>query len=421
MTHHLISFIGAGNYELAHYRFPDWSTADEARFFGAALVLYLQHQAAKSSSQHGVDRVVFIGTARSAFDALPEALGLRSPALAGLENSLRKAAREGDEQRLRPLLAELGEPLAEHVGLPCDLRVLPNADLPESQIAAVAVIVEGIAERDRVTLDVTHGLRHLPMLALTAALVLRHARKAEIAGIWYGALDLRRGREAAPAVDLAGLLEVANWISAFAIYEHSGDFGPFAARLAKAGMTNAASKLRAASFLERAARLESLPATIDTFTRAAPSPWPGMAGLFEAPLRVRLKGLAAADLYRRQRRVAIINIRAGDPLRATAYAYEALVTLVASSIGRNPRNQSCRKQTSDEMACDKKLAALARDLGKDGTWSMAVTRLRLLRNAVVHSDESKIQRWKTMRAALSSRKDFRHTMGEQIEILLPKK
>lgn len=420
LTHHLISFIGAGDYELAHYRFPDWSTAEEARFFGAALLQYLRHQVANSSGRHGVDRVVFIGTARSAFNALPEAFGLRSPALAGCVSSLRTAARDGDEGRLRPLLAELAGPLAAHVGLPCELRVLPDASSSESQIDAVAVIVEGILERDRVTLDVTHGLRHLPMLALTAALLLRHARKAEIAGIWYGALDLRQGREAAPAVDLAGLLEVANWVSAFAIYEHSGDFGPFAECLSDPQMTQATEKLREASFLERAARLVMLPDAIDAFTKAAPSPWPGMAGLFENSIRKRLEDVAGIDLYRRQRQLTYLNIRTGDPIRAAVYAYEALITFAALRKRWNPRDPGRREQISGLLRTNRSSQQLASELGNGRDWAQTANAIRRLRNAVAHADEAGLSEGELLWEMLTNRATFSERMTAYVELILPK-
>ena len=87
-------------------------------------------------------------------------------------------------------------------------------------------MAEHVGPGDRVDLDVTHGFRHLPMLAILAALHLRSVRGAEIGGIWYGAYDPDSG--AAPVHDLAGLLHIADWLQALHTYDKDGDYGAFA-------------------------------------------------------------------------------------------------------------------------------------------------------------------------------------------------
>jgi hypothetical protein len=63
------------------------------------------------------------------------------------------------------------------------------------------------------------------MLALLAALYLRRVRGARVGRIWYGAFDPDSGD--VPVHDLSGLLNIADWLEALAVYDRCGDYGVF--------------------------------------------------------------------------------------------------------------------------------------------------------------------------------------------------
>ncbi|TVQ93803.1 MAG: TIGR02221 family CRISPR-associated protein [Chromatiaceae bacterium] len=117
----------------------------------------------------------------------------------------------------------------------CDahLERIPYARDSAEQVELLRIMAAHVEADDRVDLDVTHGFRHLPMLAILAALHLGSVRRARIGGIWYGAFDPGSGE--APVHDLAGLLHIADWLQALHRYDKDGDYGAFAHLLGPAG------------------------------------------------------------------------------------------------------------------------------------------------------------------------------------------
>ena len=60
------------------------------------------------------------------------------------------------------------------------------------------IIACHIAEGDRVTFDITHGLRSLPFLVFLFAAYLKEAKNVVIDAIYYGALELGNSRSEPP-------------------------------------------------------------------------------------------------------------------------------------------------------------------------------------------------------------------------------
>ena len=94
-----------------------------------------------------------------------------------------------------------------------------------------------------VVLDVTHGFRHAPMLALSAAQYLEALPGGEaptIERVHYAALDMARAQDEAdegelgyaPVLDLAPLVELQRWTRDVAVLQHTGRSAPLASRLA---------------------------------------------------------------------------------------------------------------------------------------------------------------------------------------------
>ena len=107
---------------------------------------------------------------------------------------------------------------------------------------------------EQVSLDLTHGLRHLPMLGLLSAMYLQIAKKVTIEGIYYGAFDLIPKSDInqfAPVLRLDGLLKIADWINALQGLDKTGDIAPFSELLQREGLNSeTAGLLKKAAFFE---------------------------------------------------------------------------------------------------------------------------------------------------------------------------
>lgn len=85
-------------------------------------------------------------------------------------------------------------------------------------------VAEHVAAGAELTLDLTHGFRHLTFLTYFAVLYLSHLRSVKIRGAWYGML--REG--SSPFLDLRPLLDLPKWLHALATFRETGSALPIA-------------------------------------------------------------------------------------------------------------------------------------------------------------------------------------------------
>ena len=78
---------------------------------------------------------------------------------------------------------------------------------------------------EEVAFDITHGLRHFPMVGLLAAAFLRSGLDVKIKAILYGAFDVGRvvSPGATPMYDLTPMLTLLEWSSAADRFNRTGD------------------------------------------------------------------------------------------------------------------------------------------------------------------------------------------------------
>jgi CRISPR-associated Csx2 family protein len=315
----LITFLGRvpkseqGTYRKTRYDFGDGKPEDEVAFFGWALAKRLRPQ-----------RLVVLGTSGSMWDHLFEgdlALGNTQEAerLALINDVEKKTVTQAQLDALAPLLAE-------RLGMGIALRIIPYCRTDAEQMQLLTQMAEAVQPRDTVHLDVTHGFRHLPMLALLAALYLQQARAVHVAGIWYGAFDPDTGH--APVHDLRGLLKLGQGLQALAAFDFSGDYRAFVPVLKDAGHRELVDKLSDAGYYENilnvgeaTGKLRALMPLLDALTARNDA-----AALLAPLIKERIGWLQENRQYEKQRALAGRAFERSDYLRTVLYAYEAVIT-----------------------------------------------------------------------------------------------
>lgn len=324
MSTSLISFLGRtprseNGYRKTRYRFPDGEQAEPLAFFGWALQQRLKP-----------DRFVILGTRGSMWDHLFEGdLALGSTGEAERMELIDAVDRQLVEQAQLDALAPV---LGKALGCEVSLVLIPYAREPAEQVAILQSIADHVRDGDHVHLDVTHGFRHLPMLALLAALHLELARHASVDGIWYGAYDPDSGD--APVHQLSGLLEIADGIRALTTFDKDGDYGVFEPILRRAGLSeDGCTSLRKAAYYENilnvGAATGELRKAKKILEQAALHP---NGQLLRPAILERLSWLDGERQFEKLTRLARHALARGDYLRTVLYAYEAVVTRICQSM-----------------------------------------------------------------------------------------
>jgi CRISPR-associated DxTHG motif protein len=290
------------------------------------------------------------------------------------------------------------------------LRLIPYGRDTDEQVGILQRMASDIAEGDAVTLDVTHGLRHLPMLAQMSALYLRRVKNVEIRGLYYGALDMTHDG-LTPVMNLRGLLDIADWTGAVQSFDKDGDYGVFAS-LMQAQSPAAASLLRESAFYERTTRpgqargkLRELAVVLDR------QPLAGIGALFAPTLRNRLSWQEEDRLYLRQQALARLYLEHDDFLRAALLGFEAFITRLMQQQGMtNPDNWTQRETVK------KVYEARNKTIHPRSDEYQRYCLLRDLRNHLAHgnaSPQAEIQK------ALASAEQLRDFLDDLLERLLP--
>ncbi len=312
----MVSFLGRATqdpktgYRKASYRFPDGSLHTTA-FFGLALRDVVDPE-----------RLVMLGTAGSMWSILVEQF-----ATEGEDEDLRlRLIEAAAENAVDSPLLEAVTPLVERaLGLPCALRLIDYGKDSDGQIRILEAIAESVP-KGRVTVDLTHGFRHLAAIGLLSAFFMEHVKGVEIDGVYYGALDMTEQDET-PVIRLDGLLAIAHWIDALNRFDQNGDYSLFASLLRNDGVPADKTKcLEDAAFFERTLNLSDACRRISTFLPVLDTRLQGTSGLFQDALAKRLSWARSFGLRAHQARLANLYLEQGDYIRAAIFGYEAVVT-----------------------------------------------------------------------------------------------
>lgn len=316
MTHTLISFLGkarkdnGGNYQVANYNFD--GSLKSSQFFGLALADTIKP-----------DQLVILGTSGSMWDVFFEKM---SEHIRQDDHLFKLIDAVSSDSVTQAMLDDCQEAVSTHLGINCQLKLIPYGIDQNGQIEILKIIANDIDANSQVSLDLTHGLRHLPMLGLLSAMYLKTARNVNIAGIYYGALD-RANNDGTPVMRLDGLLTIADWINALNGFDKTGDIAPFADLLSQEGVSDeSATLLKIAAFHESVLNINDARRPLKNFRDAIKNGLPSIASLFKDSLLQRINWIDHPQLYKRQQDKAMFYLKQRDYVRAAMLGYEAIIT-----------------------------------------------------------------------------------------------
>lgn len=335
MANTLITFLGRvskaeGRYRTTQYDFGDGRQSEPVAFFGWPLTERLNP-----------DRLVILGTAGSMWDHLFEVdqdLGHQreSERLALIEATARATVSSQHLTQLEPLLRD-------RLGLDVRLRLIPYCHNESEQVELLRSLADHVDAGDEVHIDITHGFRTLPMVSVMAALYLRRVRSAEIAGIWYGFYD--PDTKKATVHDMKGLLHIADWLEALAIYDRSGDYGAFVDLVGSAGEL-----LKHAAFFERTSNpVKAVAALTGWANRDDRIPDRDAAADLLVPELERRISWRRGGRVTWEKELARTYLEKGDYVRASLYGLEGVVTARAMERDLNHQDFDTREKLRDEL------------------------------------------------------------------------
>lgn len=373
MTTTLLTFLGrtpksVNGYRKTSYVFSD-GTIEEVTFFGWALMQRIKPK-----------RLVILGTSGSMWDHLFESdIDFDD---AGLERRSKLIDNVEKKKVTQEQLNELTPMLSEHFACHVSLVIIPYCEHEEEQIELLKIISEQIESNQKVHLDVTHGFRHLPMLALLSSLHIRLVHQAEIQSIWYGSYDPDTGK--AKVHDLVGLLKIADWLQALSAFDKDGDYRTFAPLLKQSGMEDSkVIALKEAGYYENILNVGDATGKLRQATENMDSEELRPDAKLLLPLvKKRLDWVNESKQFDKQCKLGEQALERGDYLRSTLYAYEAVITRLCQlkrvNINDFSSRENARKSYESEL----------RNSDRHNTEKKDYNLLKSLRNQIAHGSRS---------------------------------
>jgi CRISPR-associated Csx2 family protein len=145
---------------------------------------------------------------------------------------------EAREQNYENANPPFGKETTTHKGLKAEIAAgeflaktvvqrVPSDHSREGIFKTFKVITEKVLEGDQIYIDITHGFRSLPMLAVVLANFLKVTKGAVVEKIYYGAFEDRTNYDGrAPVYDLSYLIDIQNWSTAAYSYTEYGFIEP---------------------------------------------------------------------------------------------------------------------------------------------------------------------------------------------------
>ncbi len=204
---------------------------------------------------------------------------------------------------------------------------LDEPDAEQKQIDIINTIGENLNAGDDLHLDITHSLRHLPVLGLLASFYLQTVKKVIVKGIWYGAFERGhrndKGETIAPVVRLDSLLNFLEWTTSFSNFKKDGDYAIVADLLEE---QDNAKHLKEAAFYERIADPVKSKNELDTFFKQHHVSSNPLENMFFEDFKKEVAWRENEARHHWEERLARKYLARKDFLRAILWTQEAIVT-----------------------------------------------------------------------------------------------
>lgn len=197
---------------------------------------------------------------------------------------------------------------------------------PSTQQSLLSSIIDSIDRDDQVYLDITHGYRSIPMIALTAIQYLKFIKKVNILNVFYGQFECLD--QIKPIVSLSDILELNNWITSFAQYDKTNDLSLFTPLIKKTNPTHNTEfikNIEAASFKEKLMYAVDSINIIKNSTLELDVSNP-LLKLLEEPLKEKLAYVNVSSIPFSLFLLSKQFIKARDFFKAVVYLQESLIT-----------------------------------------------------------------------------------------------
>lgn len=366
MNHTLITFLGnvpahsGGQYRQTTYELDQQPFS--CRFLGTGLAKALK-----------VDQVRILGTAGSMWDVLAEELGATQDEDTWVALSDAVRADRVTPELLQSVEQQLNQAQPDQK---FELRLIPYGYEEDKQVEIMRALSEGLDQGEHeVTLDITHGFRHLPMLGLLGMLYVRSIGHASLRNIYYGAFV--HGQTVTPVVDLSGLLHIQDWVRSLDQFDKDGDYSVFAELLKREGMPG--HLLAEAAFLERIGNLSMAKNKLNSFWKSDMRPQTPGSQMFLPVLQQRLDWRRSVKRSEWERKLALEFLARRDYLRAAIFAYEYKISQQVEFTGGDTNNFA-----NDRIAADKSLTDETKASRHPFSSAQNFYALKNLRNQLAH-------------------------------------
>ena len=379
MPRKLITILGkaqqGGDYRTANYQLGE--QLKTTSYFGLALDEHINS-----------DELIILGTTGSMWDNLFIKLELDEQH-SEVMLALIDAAKE--DRVTREQLAPLAQAATEKLGKPVICDLIPYGRDENEQIAIISQLLGYFDKGDSAILDITHGLRHLPMLIEQVANLLPVMRQTQIEGVYYGALDLSQN-DKTPVMRLDGLQQIHHWQNALAIYDQTGNIAIFANLLAKLDINPQAIRiLEQAAFAEQTHNLRQSRDKIENLLALLDKESPNSLLNFLLPsLKERLQKNKNSAPWQQRFDMAERALANKDYLRAALYGYEGIFERILAHQKNSSENYEERKNSVHQYIKQRKNQTqqanrnhrYAKDKFVDKYY-----KLKKIRNMIAHGEE----------------------------------
>lgn len=321
------------------------------------------------------------------------------------------------------ILHTLDDLLREKWQTPVTCKVIPHGENTEEFWQLLQAVLEHVDPKDSVTLDLTHGYRHIPIISLLALRYFTVVLDVEIRQVYYGAAHLSSHNQGnVPILDLKDfILPLLDWIDAGSHFLQTGDSSGLAELLPDNGSRNLQDlkkKLQSSalfiqynSFKDISRQLVNLK---DSITAVSDSEVPEPFNILKPKIRERLQNYTKDEQFSLVlAKMARQYYQDGQKVQALIVGYDAAKNAIAEALNYS---KELTKEQNDEIReiiwQRKKNGDLPTEIRE--FFKLADT-LRILRNKTSHSEAENLNPISTDRK-LPEYLDQLHTILTKIEL-----